>query len=215
MEKTVRESIKELKSLFKSFEVIIVEDKSEDRSPQIASGLAKKFPSVKLVYNPINLGQGLSFLIGLKQSCGDLVMQNGVDRPFAIKDLKRLLPLFRKYDIVVVERSNRAAYGFWRKFTSYANIILRGLLFGFSYKDLNFVQIYKKKVFKGMEIRSISAAFVTQEIVLRAVKKGFRIKEVVLPYQARKGGVAHHGKRKDILWAFIDMVNFWFDSKKL
>lgn len=213
LKKTVDESVKFLSKQFSSYEIIIVEDKSKDKSPQIADILVKKYKSVKVIHNSINLGQGISFLIGIEQSKGELVMQNGVDRPFDIHDLKKVLAFFPKYDVVVIVRRNRSAYTFWRKLTSIVNIILRGLFFGFNYKDLNFVQVYKRKVIKNISIQSRSAAFVTQELVLKAKRFGHKIKEITLPYHRRVGGIAHHGKRRDILWAMIDMINYWIEYR--
>lgn len=214
LEKTIKESVSVLKNLFKNFEIIIIDDDSFDKTFELATRLKKKFTSVKVIKNPINLGQGISFLIGLKEAKGDIVMQNGADRPFDIVDLKIILPLFPNNDIVVVERTNRFAYPFWRKLTSWGNNLLRLLFFGSQFSDLNFVQIYKREVTKDIKVLSRSAAFTTQELVLRAKQKGYKITEVRLPYHKRVGGEAHHGKKRDILWAFIDMINFWLEYKK-
>ena len=108
----------------------------------------------------------------------------------------------------------RIQYSFWRKITSWGNILLRWIFFGREFADLNFVQIYKRKVIKDIEVLSRSAAFVTQELVLRAKQKGYKITEIKLPYHKRVGGEAHHGKKRDILWALIDMVNFWLEYKR-
>lgn len=216
LKKTVEISIRELKKLFTDFEIVIIDDKSEDSSAKIANSLAKKYPKfIKVVHNIINLGQGISFLIGLHISQGNLVMQNGADRPFDIHDLKQILPLFIKNDIVVVARSNRQAYSFWRKITSWGNIFLRGILFGFQYSDLNFVQIYKRKAIKNISVAARSAAFTTQELVLKADKKGYKIAEIKLPYHRRVGGLMHHGKKRDILWAAIDMFNYWLEKDEV
>lgn len=214
LEKTVERSVKELNKLFEDYEIIIIDDDSWDKTFTIAIRLSRKYPEVRVVKNIINLGQGISFLIGLKDARGDLVMQNGADRPFDIWDLKKILPLFPEYDIVVVARENRSAYSFWRKITSWGNILLRWIFFGKEYSDLNFVQIYKKKVVREIKVLSRSAAFVTQELVLQAKQQGYKIKEIKLPYYKRIGGEAHHGKKRDILWALIDMVNFWLDYRK-
>ena len=88
------------------------------------------------------------------------------------------------------------------------------IFFGREFDDLNFVQIYKRKVIRDIKVLSRSAAFVTQELVLRAKQKGYKITEVKLPYHKRFGGEAHHGKKRDILWALIDMVNFWLEYRR-
>ena len=214
LKKTVEDSLLVMGKYFKRFEIIIVEDKSKDRSLQIAKSLVKKYQEVTVIENSINFGQGISLLIGLEAAKGDLIMHNGADRPFNIADLKKILPLFPKNDIVIVVRSNRSAYSFWRKLSSWGNNLLRWLLFGLHFSDLNFVQVFKKKVIKDIPIVSRSAAFVTQELILNAIQKGYKIAEIRLPYYRRTGGISQHGKKRDILWALIDMINFWLDFKK-
>ena len=178
LKKTVELSIKELRKLFRDFEIIIIEDKSEDKSAKIADELAKLNANVIVIHNIINLGQGISFLIGLNEAKGNLVMQNGADRPFDILDLRKALSFFPKNDIVIVARKNRSAYTFWRKLTSWGNNFFRWILFGFHYSDLNFVQIYKRRVTKSIPVLSRSAAFTTQELILRAKQKGYKIVEI-------------------------------------
>jgi len=215
LKKTVETSVRTLSSIFKTFEIIIIEDNSFDQSPKIAKQLAKKYSPVRVIHNPINLGQGISFLIGLQLANGRLVMQNGIDRPFNLRDLKKILHFFPLHDIVIIARNNRSAYSIWRKITSVCNNILRGIFFGFKFNDLNFVQIYKRKVIKKITVQARSAAFSTQELILAAEKAGYRICEVKLPYYKRIGGNAHHGKRRDVLWALIDMFNYWWENKKI
>lgn len=212
--KTVEQSTKVLGELVGGFEIIIIDDDSWDKTFSIASRLSRKHPEVRVIKNIINLGQGISFLIGLKEAKGELIMQNGADRPFDMRDLKKILTLFPAQDVVIVARSNRRAYSFWRKITSWGNILLRWVFFGREFDDLNFVQIYKRKVIKEIKVLSRSAAFVTQELALRAKQQGYKITEIKLPYHKRIGGEAHHGKKRDILWALIDMVNFWLEYKK-
>ena len=214
LKKTTELSIRELDKLFNNYEIILIDDDSWDSTFRIASKLSKKYPKVRVIKNIINLGQGISFLIGLKEAKGDLVMQNGADRPFDIKDLKKVLPLFPANDIVVVARRDRSAYSFWRKLTSWGNILFRWSLFGREFDDLNFVQIYKRKILADIKVMSRSAAFTTQELVLKAKQKGYKIIEIKLPYYKRYGGEAHHGTKRDILWAMIDMINFWLEYRR-
>lgn len=214
LEKTVDISIPVLNTLFKRFEIIIIDDASLDHTLHIANRLAEKYKDIRVIKNRINLGQGISFLIGLKEAGGELMMQNGADRCFDIEDLKKVLPLFPENDIAVISRIDRSSYSLWRKLTSWINIILRWLLFDREFKDLNFVQVYKKKVTDTIQVNSRSAAFVTQELVLKAKQKGFKISEVKFPNYKRVAGQEHHGKPKDIIWTLGDMINFLFECRK-
>lgn len=198
-----------LKKYFPNLEIIVVDDGSTDNTGQILDKLKLKGSSLRIFHNPINLGQGLSLLTGFKKSKGELVTHNGVDLPLDPGKMAEFAKFFPKYDIVVVERADRAAYSTWRKFTSVTNNILRWLFLSKKFKDLNFVQIYKARVLENIHVESKGATMVTTELVLKAEKSGFKIKRVKAPYLKREFGQGFHGKSHDILIAIAEMINFW------
>jgi glycosyltransferase involved in cell wall biosynthesis len=212
IEGTVKKSDKALKSLFSRYEIILINDASTDNSNEILERIQKKYSSVKIINNSINLGQGSSVLIGLNIARYDLVIHNGIDSPFNLHNLSKILYLFPKSDIVVITRIHSSGYSRWRKFISLTNRMLRFLLFHVPYADLNFVQIYKKSVLKNLNIKSRSPGFVTQELVMRARKQGYKVTQIQLPYYPRKKNLSHHGKLRDIIWSFSDMMVYWLEQ---
>lgn len=208
----VDRSDKVLSSMFDRYEIILVNDASNDESAKVIKKIIQKYPSVKVIHNLINMGQGGSILVGFKKAQHELVVHNGIDSPFDLSDLNEILPHFPEFDIVVGTRKKSSGYGLWRRFVSTINRSLRYLFFRTPFKDLNFIQVYKNTVIKKINVKSRSPGFVTQELIIRAHKQGHNIKQVHLPYYPRQRSVSHHGKLRDIVWTFSDMVIFWFEQ---
>ena len=139
IEEAVKKSDKTLHTLFNSYEIILVNDASTDNSNEVFDSIQKKHSSVKVINNSINMGQGTSILMGFNIARFALVMHNGIDLPFEINDLKNILPLFSKSDIIVIERGKMNGYSGWRKFVSITNRILRYIFFHVPFSDLNSV----------------------------------------------------------------------------
>jgi glycosyltransferase involved in cell wall biosynthesis len=192
-------------------EIVVIDDGSTDGMPFLADRLAAESAAVRVIHNPVNLGVGISVLIGMHAATGDLVVHDAMDYPFDLADLERVLPLFPDNDVVIVVRTDRSAHSPWRKLTSWVNWALIRVLFRVPFRDMNFVQVYKREVLHRIRVRAKSPAFVTPELLIRACDMGFRIAETRAPFHPRERGQASYGRPRDILWTLADMISFWLE----
>lgn len=207
---TMERALAAMKSLGQEFEILIVDDASTDSTGSIADDLAAAHPEVRVLHNPKNLGQGGSLVRGFQQVRHDLVTHNGMDYPFELRDLSKMLPLRAEADIVVAARTSRAGYSRYRVLTSVVHRALLHLLFPLRLRDYSFVQLYPRSVWEAIEVEARSTAFVAPEALIRAHDMGYRIKEVDIEYHARLAGVATSGKPRVILHSLRDMLLFWW-----
>ena len=89
LEETVLENLGKLSKFTDKYEIIIVDDGSDDKSPEIAVRLSKEFNQVRVLSNLINLGFGISIVRGFKMAKGEIVFCNGADNPFDVDDLEK------------------------------------------------------------------------------------------------------------------------------
>jgi len=211
---TIERSIRSLRAQFESFEILIVDDGSRDRTAEIADELAREFPEVRALRNPRNMGAGHTLMHGLDEMRGDWVIHNAVDYPFDFDDLPKLTALLDDADIVVAARTSRPGYTPFRLLTSYVNVTLLNVLFDLKLSDYNFVQLYRREVIERARPETRSTAFITPETMIRAHGLGYRIKEVPVPYHARETGVATSGSMKVILTSMRDMFKFAIDLRR-
>jgi glycosyltransferase involved in cell wall biosynthesis len=214
VEETVRRCLDVLRRFTDQPEVLVIDDGSTDDTGAIADRIAQEESAVRVVHNPVNLGVGSSLLVGMRAARGDLVLHNAMDYPFDMADLARVLPLFPANDVVIIVRTNRAAHSPWRKVTSLVHFWLIRVLFRVSFRDMNFVQVYKKEVLANLRVKARSPTFVTPELLIRARDRGYRFAEVEAVFHPRHRGQASYGKPRDILWALADMLSFWLEGRR-
>jgi glycosyltransferase involved in cell wall biosynthesis len=195
--------------MFDDFEIIIVNDASTDDTAAIADRLAQKYSSVRVIHNPVNLGQGGSIKKAFAATRKQLVIHNGIDCPFRLEDLKHLVPNMNRVDVMVAARKSRAGYSPYRTLISRVNRLLIRSLFQIPMRDFNFVQLYKATVVHEVEVRSSSAGFVIPELLISARDLGFVLDEMEIDYYPREQGQSHHGRLKVIMKSFSDLMNFW------
>lgn len=215
IESTICRAVAALEKLFDDFEIIIVDDKSTDSTGDIADKLAANDGRIRVLHNEVNMGQGTSLLKGFARARCDLITHNAIDYPFDLEDLKLILPLLDSNDIVVATRTERPGYTLYRRFLSWANLILLNTLFDLKLRDYNFVQVYKRPVIEAVRVTARSTGFVTPELLIRSHCLGFKIAEVELKYLPREIGIARSGNLKVVVASFKDLLSFWFNLKIL
>jgi glycosyltransferase involved in cell wall biosynthesis len=207
---TIQRSIEALRPLCRAFELLIVNDASKDDTGRIAEELAAKYPEVRVIHNARNLGQGASIVRGFRDARYGLLIHNGMDYPFDLKDLAILLPASAEADIVVAVRKSRAGYSQYRKLTSVVNLALLHTLFPhWKLRDYNFVQLYPRSAWERLKVDARSTAFLTPEALIRAHDLGYVIREVEIDYLPRVAGIASSGSPKVIIRSLGDMFRFW------
>jgi glycosyltransferase involved in cell wall biosynthesis len=207
VDETIDRVRRTLENIGPSWEIVIVDDCSTDRTAEVVARRAETEPRIRVIRNPVNLGAGTSVLIGLRSASGKIRMHNSMDLPFDPADLPRVLSLFPQSDVVVIRRIDRSAHSPWRKLTSFVHHWLVRVLFWIDVRDMNFVQAYKADVIEKLPIKARSPSFVTAELLIRARRAGFVLREVECVFHPRKRGVASYGKPRDILWALADMFS--------
>ncbi len=212
---TVEIFLKDLADLFAEFELIVVDDASTDETGAILKHLQTSCPGrLKIITNRKNRGGGSSLLAGFTAARYPFIATNFADRPFDLKELKNIMPLFDKgADFVVVCRRDRSANSFYRKITSLVNYYLIRSMFRVRVGDFQFVQVYRKEDIRGLNIRS-RRTFVPAEIIIKLLRRGRTMAEYKADFYARVKGRAKCGHPRIILRALFDMLRFRFQPKK-
>ena len=186
------------------YEVIIVNDGSKDNTREIAETIANKDPHVKVYNHETNYGYGAALKTGFKNSIYDYIFFTDGDNQFDIKEIGGLLPYAEEFDIVAGYRINRRD-NFMRRLNALSFKFLVRVLFGLKIRDLNCAfKLFKKKVIDSMEIDS-TGAFINAEILIKAKKNGFTLKEVGVTHYPRQWGSQTGANPKVIFKAFQEL----------
>ena len=187
IEKAIKSARSYLKTRFKSFEIIVVNDGGTDGTQAVTAQLAKSIKELKLVNHTRNLGYGAALGDGFRNSTGKLVFYTDSDNQYDIKELDKLLPLIKKYDIVAGYRLNHAA-PLTRIITSYVyNLIIR-ILLGLKVKDIDCsFKLYRREVFDSINLKS-RTGLIDAEVLIKAQKAGFTVGQIGVHHYPRTKG---------------------------
>ncbi len=213
VERAVTRAMTVLTKLSDDWEIIIVNDASTDRTQQVAEDLARRFPQVRIVTHAKNLKLGGAMKTGFTHSTKDIVIYSDMDLPFDLDELERALHLmdYLEADMICAFRFDRTSEGPKRIIYSYVyNTLIRGL-FGVQIKDVNFsFKVMHRRVLEAIELKS-EGSFIDAELVVKAIKRGFRVFQMGVDYFPRTRGVSTLASPAVIVKMVRELVGLYGD----
>jgi glycosyltransferase involved in cell wall biosynthesis len=192
-----------LPAITDAFEIVMVNDGSRDATAGILENISSGKSYIKVITHQKNFGYGVSIMSGVANSRYPLVFSMDADGQFDIKELKKALCYLKDFDIVIGYRANRAD-SFYRIILATGYSWLVFLFFGLRFKDVNCgFKLLKKSVFDQGNI-STAGVFYT-EVLLKAKKRGFRIKEIPVTHLPRLRGRQTGGSPGVMFGAIVDL----------
>lgn len=77
--------------LLSGLAVIVVDDGSRDETARLVRELGKRFPSIKLIRLPRNMGKGAAVRTGIRNATGHYIIFNDADGATPVLEIERLL----------------------------------------------------------------------------------------------------------------------------
>lgn len=177
---------------YEDYEIIIVDNGSEDETPEIAAMLCEKYPKVQ--YERINVrGVGAAFRRGVELSKGDIVGYMDIDLSTNIKHLGEAIHIFKTRDEVqyingsrFAKESDTKGRKWYRKITSQGLLILLKLFLGMKCTDAicGFTFVRRQTALSLVEgCSQDNGWFYMIEYLLRAEKRGVEILDYPVDWQ--------------------------------
>jgi len=208
IERSIKMSEEVLSSLFEDYEIIVVNDGSRDRTEEIVRRLSERKPFIRCLSHPENMGYGAALKTGLKSAGKELLFFTDSDLQFDVAELADLIGWIEQYDIVIGYRKRRMDHP-GRRILGWGWTMLVRMLFGLKVKDIDCAfKLFRKEVIDNISIDSIGA-FVNSEILLRAKRKGYTIKEVPVTHYPRMNGKAKGARPRIIIKALHELSKMY------
>lgn len=214
VENAIRRYRDALSSDFEDFEIIIIDDGSNDQTGKIIDQYAEN-RQIKIIHNSRNLNYGMSIQKGIAAAKKDYVLPVSVDLALEPKDIVWLAEKMHCLDLLVLERKLYSGATLWRRVVSKINRLMLHMFFPLvtvNLRDLNYTQICRRTVAPTITPLAKSPAFTLSEMILRAKYHKLRVGSVEVDYHARVKGKGALGKPHDIIWAVCDMFRFRIKS---
>ena len=174
-----------------SYEIIIVDDGSRDRTFEILANIHKKDPSVKVVRFRKNFGQTAAMAAGFEHANGELIVSMDGDLQNDPADIPKLLAKLREgYDVVCGWRKNRKDKLISRKIPSIAANWLIGRVTGVHIHDNGCsLKAYRASTIKKVVLYGEMHRFIPAMATLTDA----RIAEIVVNHHPRRFGTSKYG----------------------
>jgi dolichol-phosphate mannosyltransferase len=190
------------------YEILVVDDGSQDATAAIVREAAQANPRLRLLQHEINRGYGAALRTGFEAARFDRVAFTDADCQFDLSDLARLVSLAERYPLVAGYRVNRQD-PWQRRFYSWGyNLLVRSLL-GTRVRDCDCaLKVFRKEVLAEL-LPQTQGFFVNAEILTRARQRGHAVVEVGVRHRPRQ-----HGRSKvslsDIPRTLATLLPFWW-----
>lgn len=217
-----------------SWEVIISDDGSSDRSKEIIKDFIKKESKFRFrLLENRHLGKPFAVKKGIMEAKGEVILFTDLDQSTPISEVKKLLPFFKKgYQVVIGSRGAvRKNAPWYRKMMAVIFLNLRRLVIlpdiidtqcgfkAFSKKAARDIFSNLKIYSKEKEIKGGRVTAFDVEVLFLAKKRGYRVREVKVLWQYAKTEKIDYFKESISMASetFRVLVNNWrglYDGKK-
>lgn len=172
-----------------SYEIVLVNDGSRDRSASLLDELAATDPHVKVVHFLRNCGQTAAIYAGMKESSGELVALIDADLQTDPRDIFKLMPYIPNMDFVNGKRVRRKDT-FIKKVSSRVGNGVRNWLTGDKIYDTGCpMKLMKREVADSYYLYEGMHRF----LPTLAKINGFKVIEIAVSHQERQHGVSKYG----------------------
>jgi glycosyltransferase involved in cell wall biosynthesis len=202
-----------------SYEILVVNDGSKDRTAEVVSGLAQKISNLKLIDNKENHGKGWVTRQGMLEATGDVRLFMDADNSTKVDEVSKMIPYFDQgCDIVVGSR--RIAGAVIAVHQPWLRDFLGGV-FRFIVHTLVPVGVTDSQCgFKAFSAKAAEAVFPKQtifrwafdvEILALARKMKFKIKEIPVTWKDESESHVKASGMVNMLLEVLEVrLNLWF-----
>jgi glycosyltransferase involved in cell wall biosynthesis len=179
-----------LRALGVEYELILVDDGSEDATFDRLAEIQARDPRVRVVQFTRNFGQTAAFAAGFALARGRFIVTSDGDLQNDPADIPQLLALARDHDIVCGWRKSRQDSFITRELPSIVANQLLGAITGIRLHDNGCsLKVYRAEVVKPLKLRPGMHRY----LPALASQLGGRITEVVVNHRPRRFGRSKYG----------------------
>ncbi|HUW92421.1 MAG TPA: glycosyltransferase family 2 protein [Bacteroidales bacterium] len=194
-----------------SYELIVIDDGSNDGTWEVLTGLGKKYSSLKAVRFRRNYGKAAALHTGFDEAQGHVVITMDADLQDSPDEIPDLVRLVREEGYQVVSGWKKKRYDpFIKRHTSKLYNYTARKFSGIKLHDFNCgLKAYDAEVVKSIEVFGEMHRY----IPMLAKEAGFRnIGEKVVQHRARKYGVTKYGFDR-FLKGYLDLLTISFITR--
>jgi len=183
----LREAIEALEEQVDDWELLIVDDGSTDRTPEILKDWSKRYPGISILTNSPNRGYSQALIRGFYACSKEVIFYTDGDAQFDLSQIRELYPLIADADMVAGYRIGRKDPWF-RLMTSAVYNFIQARVLGVRARDVNCAfKFFRRGFFEKIDLKS-DGFLIDAELYARADSAGLRWVQEPVRHRARVEG---------------------------
>ncbi len=192
-------------------EIILVDDYSTDGTREIINNLKDRY---KIVLHNKNLGKGAAIHSALELVTGDYVIIQDADLEYDPNEYIKLINEIEKDDFKIVYGSRNLIKNPRFKKTYYLGgkliTFITNILYKSKLTDVNTCyKLFHADIIKSLNLKQTGFSF-CEEVTVKILKKGYKIKEVPINYYPRKFDEGKKIRMSDGFNAILTLIRYRF-----
>ncbi|MFQ3308542.1 MAG: glycosyltransferase involved in cell wall biosynthesis [Candidatus Nanohaloarchaea archaeon] len=200
------ELLQNIPERIQNYEIIFVDDGSNDSSSEILEDLSSRYDAVKLVKFADNFGQTQALQAGFDNAKGDYIVTLDADMQNDPKDIPDLMEVLISEDLDMVSGWRKERQDpFFKIMSSNIASVLRRFLLNTDLHDYGCtLKIYKKEAAKDLKLYGEMHRYIPPLLD----RKGYEVSEREVNHRERRSGETKYGLKR-LPRGFIDLIGLW------
>ncbi len=193
------------------FEVIVVNDGSQDYTPEVLAELEKIYPQLRVIHHRGNQGYGAALRTGFSAATKELVFYTDGDAQYDVRELPLLVErLSPDVDIVNGYKVSRSDPWYRILIGKLYHWTVK-LAFGLKIRDVDCdFRLIRRRVLEAISLSS-SSGTICVELVKKTQDAGFRFAEVPVHHYHRAYGKSQFFNFRRIFRTGVQLAQLWWE----
>jgi dolichol-phosphate mannosyltransferase len=209
LEGAVEDAVAAATKALTDYEILIVDDGSTDGTGPLADALATRWPKVRVIHNPRNMGLARGYGIALQRARMPYFTFVPGDREVQVESIREILDAVGNADIVVPYHANMEARPWYRRLFTRASTALMNVLFGLKLRYYQGPCVYPTRLARSLPTTTTGFFFLA-EMLVQALRAGHSFVEVGLIHQERATGRSKALSFGNALRALKTVIGLWW-----
>jgi glycosyltransferase involved in cell wall biosynthesis len=213
IESTVSKAVTVCTQIAERYEIIVVNDGSRDRTPEIVEKMILQNSNIRLISHDPNRGYGAALKTGMHSAQYNVIAFTDGDGQFDFSEITNFLPYLQSFDLIIGFRKKRIE-GLKRILIAGILKVAAFILFGLRFKDIDCAfKVFNKSVVEKVWPLQAEGALISTEFLYKAKHAGCKITEVPVHHYPRGGGKPTGSSPKVLFKAGIEILRLWIKLK--
>ncbi len=194
----------------KEYEIIVIDDGSNDHAREILNELEKKYPKLRIIFHEKNRGYGGALRSGFAHAKNELIFYTDGDFQYDVTEIKKLLSVINDEIDIVNGYKKRRSDPLHRRIIGRIYHWTVKILFGIKIRDVDCdFRLIRKKVIEKITLKENSGA-ICLEMIKNMQDAGFKFAEIPVSHFFRSYGKSQFFNIKRIFQVAASLLRLWW-----